>query len=195
MRATENVHGSPISSSRKCRTPRAYVSPATMPNDAVPKKSCVTERQRSHNGFTVVCFSRAMNGSGSSPRTSPSVRRNVVVECRPIGAWRYGTSRSSHSIRPNSRYRHTFASASTRRGTSARWLPNGNTMFTSAPIPSTRRRTSARSLYMLNWPYAGPMMFTRGRSPAARSRRFGRTPFLRPYSVHSQYIARFAACH
>ena len=35
---------------------------------AVPKKSCVTERHRSHNGLIVVCFSRSMNGSGSMPK-------------------------------------------------------------------------------------------------------------------------------
>jgi hypothetical protein len=39
------------------------------------------------------------------------------------------------------------------------------------------------------------MMFTRGFAPGARSVFLGRTPFLRPYSVHSQYIARFALCH
>ena len=32
---------------------------------AVPKKSWVTERQRSQTGFSVECFSRAMKGSGS----------------------------------------------------------------------------------------------------------------------------------
>ena len=46
---------------------------------AVPKKSCVTERQRSQIGLIVVFFSRSMNGSGSSFRRSPSERRNFVV--------------------------------------------------------------------------------------------------------------------
>ena len=52
---------------------------ATMANVAVPKKSCVTDRQRSQMGLIVVCFSRSMNGSGSRPRSSPRVRRNFVV--------------------------------------------------------------------------------------------------------------------
>ena len=55
---------------------------------AVPKKSCVTERQRSQIGLMVVCFSRAMKGSGSRPKTPPRARRNAVVAWRPIGACR-----------------------------------------------------------------------------------------------------------
>ena len=61
-----------------------------MPKLAVPKKSCVTERHRSQTGLIVVCFSRSMNGSGSRPSSSPSLRRNSVVDSRPIGACRYG---------------------------------------------------------------------------------------------------------
>jgi hypothetical protein len=62
------------------------VSFATIAKLAVPKKSCVTERHRSQIGLIVVCFSRSMKGSASSPSISPSVRRNLVVECNPIGA-------------------------------------------------------------------------------------------------------------
>ena len=36
---------------------------------------------------------------------------------------------------------------------------------------------------------------TRGLSPSFFSRRFGAMPFFRPYSVHSPYSARSAACH
>ena len=39
------------------------------------------------------------------------------------------------------------------------------------------------------------MMFTRGFDPGARSVTRGRTPRLSAYSVQSQNIARFAACH
>jgi large subunit ribosomal protein L20 len=56
--------------------------------DALAKKSCVTLRQRSQIGLMVVCFSRSMKGSGSSSSISPSARRNFVVLCKPIGAWR-----------------------------------------------------------------------------------------------------------
>ena len=55
---------------------------------AVAKKSCVTERHRSQTGLIVECFSRSMNGSGSSPSISPSLRRNFVVLSMPIGACR-----------------------------------------------------------------------------------------------------------
>jgi hypothetical protein len=61
---------------------------ATIAKLAVPKKSWVTERHRSQTGLIVVCFSRSMNGSGSRPSISPRERRNLVVECSPIGAWR-----------------------------------------------------------------------------------------------------------
>jgi hypothetical protein len=53
---------------------------------AVAKKSCVTDRHRSQTGLSVECLSRSMNGSGSSPRISPSLRRNSVVDSSPIGA-------------------------------------------------------------------------------------------------------------
>jgi hypothetical protein len=56
-----------------------------------------------------------------------------------------GPPSASHSMRPNSRYMQMLTSAFTRRDTSARWLPSGNTMLISAPMPSTRRRISARS--------------------------------------------------
>ena len=57
-----------------------------MANDAVAKKSCVTERHKSQSGLMVVCFSAAMNGCGSTPTSSPSVSRNLVVANTPIGA-------------------------------------------------------------------------------------------------------------
>ena len=55
-------------------------------------------------------------------------------------------------------------------------------MFTSAPIPSTRRRTSARSEAVLNVPYIGPMMLTRGFSSFLRVLAL---TFFGPYSVHA----------
>ena len=70
-RHREGARAARVSPSRKCRTPRAYVSSATTPKLAVAKKSCVTLRQRSHNGLIVVCFSRSMNGSGSSTERAP----------------------------------------------------------------------------------------------------------------------------
>ena len=39
------------------------------------------------------------------------------------------------------------------------------------------------------------MMLTRGFAPSGRGERAGVGPRLLPYSVHSQYIARFAHCH
>ena len=123
-----------------------------MPKLAVPKKSCVTLRHKSQIGLMVVCFSRSMKGSGSRFSSRPSSRRKAVVLCRPIGACRYGRSSASASARPNSRYITTLTSASASFCTSARWLPSGNDMFTSAPMPSTRRRISARSLGMLKQP-------------------------------------------
>ena len=152
LRAIAKLQGKPISSSKNLRRPRVYVSFATTAKLAVPKKSCVTERHKSQTGLIVVCFSRSMKGSGSRCSNSPSVRRNLVVLCSPIGACRYGRSNASHSMRPNSRYMQMFTSASTSRDTSARWLPSGKTMFTSAPMPSTRRRISAKSLGMLKVP-------------------------------------------
>ena len=53
---------------------------------AVPKKSWVTERQRSQIGLIVVCFSRSMKGSGSRPSSSPraaqKLRRAVQADRR-----------------------------------------------------------------------------------------------------------------
>ena len=69
------------------------------------------ERQRSHTGLIVVCFSRSMNGSGSRPVSSPSFLRNAVVLCSPIGACSQGRSSASHSPLPYSRKRLTFTSA------------------------------------------------------------------------------------
>ena len=66
-------------------------------------------------------------------------------------------------------------------------------MFTSAPIPSTKRRISAKSEGMLNMPYAGPMMLTLGFAPGARSRSAG--TFFGPNSVHNHHSARLALCH
>ena len=40
-------------------------------------------RHRSQIGLIVVCFSRSMNGSGSTPASSPRVRRNFVVAKQP----------------------------------------------------------------------------------------------------------------
>ena len=48
---------------------------------------------------------------------------------------------------------------------------------------------------MLKYPYAGPMMLTRGRSPSLRARGFGARPFFGPYCVQSQSMARLALCH
>ena len=57
-----------------------------MPKLAVPKKSCVTERHRSHSGLMVVCFSRSMNGSGIEPEQlaelAQEFRRRVQADRR-----------------------------------------------------------------------------------------------------------------
>ena len=134
-----------------------------------------------------------MNGSGSRPVSSPSLRRNSVVDSSPIGACRYGRSSVSHSPRPNSRYMHTLTLASASFFTSARCDPSGKAMPTSAPIPSIRRRISARSDGMLNVPYIGPMMLTLGFCPSRNGRSGG--TFFTPNCVHSQVSARSAACH
>ena len=87
----------------------------------------------------------------------------------------------------------TLTSASASFDTSARWLPSGNVIATSAPMPSTRRRISARSDGMLNVPYIGPMMLTFGLAPSLRA--FSLGTFLAPYSFHSQTSERSADCH
>ena len=68
-------------------------------------------------------------------------------------------------------------------------------MFTSAPIPSTNRRISAKSDGMLNVPYIGPRMFTRGFEPSSRLASRGIRPLVIPNSVNSQVMARSAASH
>ena len=88
LRETEKAQGRPISSCRKRVMPRAWVSQATMAKLAVAKKSWVTLLQRSQIGARVVAFSRAMKGSGSSPVSSPSARRKLVVANMPMGAAR-----------------------------------------------------------------------------------------------------------
>ena len=88
-----------------------------------------------------------------------------------------------------------LTSALTRLRISARCAPMGITMFTSAPRPSMRRRISLRSLGILNVPYMGPRMFTRGFAPSSRFFSGGIRPFVMPNSVKSQVIARSAASH
>ena len=117
-----------------------------------PEPFIERERHKSHNGLSVVWRSRSMNGSGSRPNKSPNLRKNWVVLCKPTGACKYGRSSASHNMRPNSRYMQMFTSASTSRDTSATWLPSGNTMLISAPMPCTKRRISAKSLGELKVP-------------------------------------------
>ena len=112
-RATANLQGRPNSFSKKFRIPLVYVSLATMPKLAVAKKSCVTERQRSHTGLMVECFSFSMKPSTSILRISPNFLRNLVVLSIPIGACKYGFPNSSASPLPNSLYITIFASAFT----------------------------------------------------------------------------------
>ena len=88
-----------------------------------------------------------------------------------------------------------FTSAFTRLRISARWAPSGITMLTSAPMPSTRRRISARSDGMLKVPYIGPRMLTRGAAPSSRFFSGGIRPLVMPNSVKIQVIARSAHSH
>jgi hypothetical protein len=158
-----------------------------MAKEAVAKKSCVTERQRSQIGLIVVCFSRSMKGSGSSPSISPSVRRNFVVRVEAdrrlqVGPLQHLAEAAAELAvhAPRSRRRSRAS------GMSARCAPSGITMLTSAPMPSTRRRISARSEGMLKVPYIGPRMLTRGgfcprrgppdRHPALGHAEFGEEP-------------------
>ena len=48
---------------------------------------------------------------------------------------------------------------------------------------------------MLNTPYIGPRMLTRGFAPSGRFVSFGIRPLVMPNSVKIQVIARSAACH
>jgi hypothetical protein len=109
-------------------------------------------RHRSHTGLMVVCFSRSMKGSGSRCSRLAQLAQEGGGAVQADRRLQVGRSSASHSMRPYSRYMQMLTSASTRRDTSARWLPSGNTMFTSAPMPCTRRRISARSLGMLKVP-------------------------------------------
>ena len=64
-----------------------------------------------------------------------------------------------------------------------------------APIPSTRRRISCKSLGMLNVPYIGPKIFTRGLEFSSRFFSGGILPLVIPNSVKIQVIARSADSH
>ncbi len=88
-----------------------------------------------------------------------------------------------------------LTSAFTRLRISATCAPSGITMLISAPIPSIRRLISAKSLGMLNVPYIGPRIFTRGFAPSSRFFSGGIRPLVMPNSVKIHVIARSADCH
>jgi hypothetical protein len=91
-------------------------------------------------------------GFGIDADERAELRRKLVVANSPIGARSHGRSSVSHRRAPNSRYMQMLTSASGSRAMSSMWLPSGNTMLISQPMPSTRRRISARSDGMLNVP-------------------------------------------
>ena len=143
----------------------------------------------------VECFSCSIKGSGSKPSNSPRDLRNFVVLSTPIGACKYGFPSTSLKPRPNSLYIQTLTSAFTRPRISAKWAPRGITIFTSAPIPVTKRRISCRSLGMLKVPYIGPRMFTLGLEPSSRFFSGGILPLVIPNSVNIQVMALSADSH
>ena len=53
-----------------------------------PEPFIERERHKSHSGLSVVWRSRSINGSGSRLSSSPSLRKNCVVLCKPMGACR-----------------------------------------------------------------------------------------------------------
>ena len=102
-----STQGMPISKSILQQNRYSSQPPRTSRSQRNPASRCAIGPRSFDRGVLIT-----LDGvSGSTLSVRPACRGKLVVVKGPIGAFKYGRSSSSQSLRPNSRYMQTFTSA------------------------------------------------------------------------------------